>query len=310
MIKEAQTYQEFKSLNNRDILDFPLHVPMGIDMLDFLEDTFDKYYKLVVRIINNQDVENKDINIETIKELGKILINILKCFRNGNIADAYLEFEKKMAEFEKLLPIVNIKGEEFFRMRKEKNLERISQFYPLPPELRYLSGAMRFSIPGYTCFYIGHSKSVCKKEINNVGSIVKVKLKDDVTFKLLDLTFREDMNNGGENESHLIMLWPLIASCYLDHFYCLLGKRVCKPRDIRFNENYVIPQLLTTYIRRKRKDIEGIRYYTVKDDSLEIFGKGENDMRNVVLYVDSSSDKSYDEFIDKFEWEKPLNVSE
>ena len=44
MIKEAQAYQEYKSLNGRDILDFPLHVPMGIDVVDYLDDTFDKYY--------------------------------------------------------------------------------------------------------------------------------------------------------------------------------------------------------------------------------------------------------------------------
>ena len=47
MIEEAEKYQCFKSKNERDILDFPLHVPMGMDVHDFLEDTFDKYYQLL-----------------------------------------------------------------------------------------------------------------------------------------------------------------------------------------------------------------------------------------------------------------------
>lgn len=31
-------------------------------------------------------------------------------------------------------------------------------------------------------------------------------------------------------------------------------------------------------------------------------------MKNIVIYVDSSSDQSYDDLIKKFEWGEPYNV--
>lgn len=180
--------------------------------------------------------------------------------------------------------------------------------YPIPPELRYLSGGMRFSIPGYSCLYIGLSKSVCKIEISETGSMVNIKPRENEKFNLLDLTFSDDMQNGGNEELNFIHSWPLIASCYIDQFYCLRGERVCPPDGVKFNEKYVVPQFLTTFIRKEHKEIDGIIYYTVRDIDLNPFGTGEENMRNIVIYVDSSSDQSYDDMIRKFEWGEPYNV--
>jgi hypothetical protein len=62
MIKEAQSYQKFKSMNGRDILDYPLHVPMGIDVLKYLEDTFNKYSLLLEHMQKIRDIQHIDIN--------------------------------------------------------------------------------------------------------------------------------------------------------------------------------------------------------------------------------------------------------
>lgn len=309
MIEIAQASQEFKSLNRRDILDFPLQVPMGIDMLCFLEDTFDKYYHLVDHICNTHKVDSSQIDLDRIVALGNTLIEVLCYFRKGKIAEAYFYFEKQMEKNYELLPLWSLKDGDFYRMRKKRDIKRISQLYPLPPELRYLSGGMRFSIPGYSCLYLGHSESVCKLEISSTGSMIKIKPKENVEFNLVDLTFSDDMLNGrNKEELKFIHSWPLIASCYIDQFYCLRGKCICPPEGVNFNEKYIIPQFLTTYIRKCHVEINGIRYYTVKNDNIDPFGRDEKDMRNIVLYIDSSSDQSYDAFIDNFEWSKPYNV--
>jgi len=308
MIKEAQAHQEYKSLNGRDILDFPLHIPMGIDLVVFLDDTFDKYCLLLEHMKKLHGAQAVNVDIDCIKDLGSAILDVLKLFRNGQIAEAYTSFEQRGVEIYDNFPIWEMKGGEFYRMRKDRNIKRVSQMYPLPPELRYLSGGMRFSIPGYSCLYIGQSKNVCKKEISETGSMIDIKPGENVEFNLIDLTFSEDMQKGGEEELKFIHSWPLIASCYIEQFYCLRGNRVCPPENIKFNEKYVIPQFLTTFIRKNHNDINGIRYYTVKDKSLDAFGIGEKNMKNIVIYVDSSSDQSYDDLIKKFEWGEPYNV--
>lgn len=93
MIKEAQGCQEFKSLNGRDILDFPLHVPMGIDVLDFLDDTFRKYYLLLAHMQKLHASQFVNIDVDGIKKIGTAILNALKLFRKGQIADAYICFE-------------------------------------------------------------------------------------------------------------------------------------------------------------------------------------------------------------------------
>lgn len=308
MIDEAQACQKFKSLNGRDILDFPLHIPMGIDVLDFLDDTFSKYYLLLEHMQRLHAAQLVNVDVDGIKKLGTAILEVFKQFRKGKIAEAYIAFEQQVTEIYGNLPKWEMKGGEFYRMRADKNLKRVSQMYPLPPELRYLCGSLRFSIPGYSCLYIGCSKSVCKIEISETGSMINIKPKEDVGFNLIDLTFSEDMQKGGDDELKFIQSWPLIASCYIEQFYCLRGKRVCPPEGVKFNEKYVVPQFLTTFIRKEHNDINGIRYYTVKDENMDPFGRDEQDMRNIVIYVDSSSDLLYDDLINKFEWGEPYNV--
>lgn len=306
MINEARASQKFKSLNERDILDFPLHVPMGNDVYDFLKDTFCKYYLLLEHTSKLKDV-SLGVDIELVKELGSSLLKILESIRDGKIVDAYLDFENKMDVIWEQIPKSGLSRDTYYRMRAEKDITRRSQMYPLPPELRHFSGRVRFSIPGYSCFYIGHSAKVCKLEISSGGTMIEVKPKEYEEFQIVDLTFSSDMQKGG-GEQKLIQIWPLLASCYIEQFYCLQGKRVCPPKGVHFSEKYVIPHFFTTYIRRKQEHIDGIRYYTVKDVSLDIYGKNENDERNIVLFVDSRTDQSYDDFVNKFEWSKPYNV--
>lgn len=308
MIKEAKSYQSFKSMNRSDILDFPLYVPMGGDVITFLCDTFEKYYALLKHVQKLHDVNFSDIDVEKIKELGDKILEVHEYFRKGKIVDAYRCFEQYIDKCYTMLPTWKMEGGTYYQMRQEKDINRVSQMYPLPPELRYYSGGMRFSVSGYTCLYMGQSESVCKKEISDTGSMTCVRPKENKTFCLIDLTFSDDMRTGGQEEKKFIRLWPLIASCYIDQFYCLRGERLCPPDGIKFKESYIIPQFLTAYIRSKHDEIEGIRYYTVKDKNLDPYGRDEKDMRNIVLYVDSCSDKAYDDFIRKFEWGEPYNV--
>lgn len=306
MIAEAEGGQSFKSINGFNILNFPLDVPFNVDILDFLEDTFEKYYKLLDRIIEIK--KRNDINVDQVHSLGDCLINVIKSVRNGKIIDAYLAFESIIDKVKDQIPVSNMENGYYYRMRDQRNIVGVSEMYPLPPKLRYKSSSERFSISGYPCFYIGQSRNVCKTEIGECGTMVRLELNNGVKFKLYDLTFTEGELNEENNELKFIRVWPLVASCYINQFYCVKRNRLCPPEMISYNENYTIPQFFTIYVRKKCDEINGIRYYTAKERNLNICGKGEEDMRNIVLFVDSSSDTSYDKFVRQFKWGNPYNV--
>lgn len=148
MIKEVQSCNDYMSLNGRDILDFPLHVPMGCSIEDFLKDTFDKYYKLLekVSLINSMSA----LDIESVKNLGDKLLDTLEMYREGMIVSAYEKFVEAIVPLFGNIPTVHLKhnGQKFYRMRSEKNLKESKDFFPLPFRLRYLSSSCRFSIAG------------------------------------------------------------------------------------------------------------------------------------------------------------------
>lgn len=292
MISITQMHNAFVSKNGRDILDFPLHVPMGMTIGDFLEDTFDKYCKLLEYVQENLKV---DIDVAKVKKLCSDIKNVLEEYCKGNLSKAYSTFKDDVMKVAfGYIPTFELKGSNiFYRMRNVKGLQNARDFFPLPPNLRYLAGGQRFSLPGYSCLYLGCSEEVCKKEIGNKGTMVKVTVKAGETFKLLDLTFQKEL------EKKFIIVWPLVAACYIVPFYCLRGERVCEPSKINFSEEYIIPQFLSSYIHEMKPEFSGIRYYTVQDKDLDPLV---DKMKNVMLF--NNGGYAYDDkFTNRFEWE-------
>ena len=293
MVEHVQHNDGFKSMNGKDILNFPLQVPLNVSMFDFLKDVFRKYYIL----LSSRDLcirqEDKELVIFVIRGL----LEILNIHKTGDVIKAYKNFETLMdtyycdnCENRYRLPTIMLeKGYTFYRMRANKhNLNKNSEFYHLPINERYRCSSMRFSIAGYPCFYLGYSKNVCLTEISPNGTMCGLELSNNQTneLKILDLSFGDDQEKGNDVDK-FIKAWPLIASCYI----VMANEQI--NRDAIFREEYIIPQMLTAYLRHKT-DYNGIRYYSTRNEELDPRGRNEKDFRNVVLFPKDVDSSGYD----------------
>ena len=298
---------DFCSKNGRDILWFPLAVPLNVSMYEFLHDIFTKYHVLLCQQEFKNDIKQEER--EVVKNVSNSILEVLKIHKTGDVIGAYKMFESLMDTYynDKLPTKTLEKGHTFYRMRADEfNLKDIKQFYHIPFKLRHLCTSYRFSISGYPCLYLGYSKSVCLAEISPNGTMCGVELRKEnlKDLVILDLTFPEKSqnNNNPDNVMKFIRAWPLIASCYL----VMANEQI--NRDSKFREEYIIPQMLTAYLKHKTS-IHGICYYSTRNENLNPNGKGEEDYRNIVLFTNTPEQSDYDmNLIDMLHWYEPFNV--
>lgn len=132
-------------------------------------------------------------------------------------------------------------------------------------------------------------------EIGNNGTIAEFLLKDPHTIKVFDMSafklncakhFQDD-----QRKEQLIVIWPLIAACNSIAYCCPVSKKECQSIKRNFKIEYVIPQMFAAYLKSKNT-VDGIRYYTVRDENLD--PKAIN-MMDIVLFTKYSSETHYDE---------------
>ena len=134
------------------------------------------------------------------------------------------------------------------------------------------------------------------------GSLANFSLKEPLN-NILDLTLGQGDEKKDILEIDLVKVYPLIASCYIVPFYSVIQEKECRPDKAFFREEYIIPQLLTLYLKEEGI-ANGIIYYSVKDPNLDLRGRGEKDFRNLVLFTnrENNTNEMFDnELIDKFE---------
>lgn len=183
-------------------------------------------------------------------------------------------------------------------MRIGFGIKEIDGFRHIPFDSRYLCKTERYSIAGYPCLYLGYSEDVCYLEMGKVDcSCIKLKLKEGKKLSCFDLTLRYFDND----QNVLVKFWPLVAACNLIPFYCVFTKEVYTPSNIGFKEEYIIPQLLTMYIHKKfPKVVDGIRYYTVRNEDLNPFC---DKYMNLILFTRYHKQIRFDkDLCDKFYW--------
>lgn len=305
MIEVAKSSNTFMSMNKRDILDFPLDVPIDKNVYDFMEDSFEKYVYLLETVKDGESVIDDNF-ITTVKTLECVLLKTLKTYMTGDIYMSYRYFQHGLLPMRQDLPIVEIKQERYYRMRAKMYLFDKKEFYPLDNDKRYLCKPERFSVSGYPCLYVGYSEKVCLKEMGTCGSIIDLTHNTDTPFRILDLTFEQDF----QNEILFVKTWPLIAACYMVPYYCIKRDKTCPPDNIAFKIEYVIPQFLTLFVKRNLITVDGIRYYTVRDAKLNPYARGVNDMRNIMFFCQSDNEEKYNQLVNSFKWGKGYNLNE
>ena len=281
--------------SGKNVMELPLYFALGKSFEYNLANFSSQYLKLLKE--NNVDNES----IEIVDGLTKKLMETVNKYLNGKVVSAYSAFKDAMEIIEDILPIKQIEKGTFYRMRAECGLTELTEFYHLPFDKIHLSKSERFSIEGYPCLYLGYSKRVCEIEISS-GSLASFILKKPLD-NILDLTLGQGDGEKDISEINLVKVYPLIASCYIVPFYSTLQCKECRPDKSFFREEYIIPQLLTLYL--KETDLaNGIIYYSVKDPNLDPRGRDEKDFRNLVLFTnrDNNLENKHDNLLmDKFE---------
>lgn len=266
---------------------------------EYLIDVFGKYKKLLSSFgINQHTISDVDLLCEAILRAHQLYLD-------ENLPEAYQVFSDAM----KVCPIPTTtlhKDMKLYRARTEL-LTDSKEFYHIPFNKRYLCSNFRFSIAGYPCLYLGCSPEICLCEIRNQkSSCIEIKLKENLN--VADLTLNV-LSIGSLLQSdapiQLLTIFPLLVSCYL----------IYQPGDwdkIMFREEYIIPQLLTMYIRNEMKNVDGIRYFTAQ---IEYLFSNDNQYKNVVLFTNCRDNQIYDQqLLNKFDWRdeniKNYNTSE
>lgn len=293
----ARKGSSFRTLNGKDVLWFAVQVPQGVSLVNMLDDLFDKYKRLIRWY---DSFEQTDLDF--VDNVCDNILKVLEKYLSGDVIKAYEVFSEVMDSYEGIFPYKDVEDDIlFYRMRKELNISDKKEFYHLPTTMHDKCSSERFSIAGYPCFYIGYSKNDCYVEISKTGSMIGMKLNEEESLRVLDLTFSEDQKKG-ERLNDFLKAFPLIASCYV------VFMNDVDTEKAKFREEYVIPQMLTSYLRHQNK-YDGICYFSTRNENLEPLGRGENDYRNLVLFPKLNSTKEYDEeLMNKFHWFKPFSV--
>lgn len=320
MIELTENETKYHSLNGKSILNFPLSVPVGISIDTFLKDAFAKYRKLLcdemIDLDNSISEKDKNKACEDVSVVSSNIIDALDSYKKGKIKSAYNSIGYAMKKgVLKEIELDKDQNTTYYRMRSGLGHHENIDFYHIPFDKLYLTDSYRFSMPGFPCLYIGYTENVCKREIRKDGSIIQLNLKNlkncnNTPLKLIDLTW---FQSDKKDIIDFLVSWPLIAACYLLPNYCKSFEKVCDEINQKFKEQYIIPQLISAYIREEYKNVNGIRYYSTRYENLD---PQNTDYMNIALFANydrkrlEEDKRIYDENItsDRFVFSNPHDV--
>ena len=230
------------------------------------------------------------------------VLETVRIYLHGYPAEAYRCMDslmKSMGPFPMYITLrINPKREKInlYRMAKvDENVNDKSRIFHAPYDIRPKIRTYRYSIAGYPCLYLADFIELCECEMelfkNKEKAIAsRFVWEDSIPINILDFGFRpQDLaesneSSKGKKESsslnnrkkferiavihrslgqpdklrigaaEIYMLWyPILAAC----------SYVRVNRNDAFAPEYLVPQLLTQYIRNEKNDVLlGIRYFS------------------------------------------------
>lgn len=236
-------------------------------------------------------------------------------YLNGYLGDSQFEFNNELKDVlaetnQGMNYYLQFTGGLFFRLSSldSPNEELVKhRIFHCPFECRTKVKSQRFSIPGFPTLYLGEDILVCAKELDFeisklkefIGSVFynTEPLKIMRLLRIEDFLARKHSVLGSPKSTNsFFLLFPLlIASSF----------KVFDPKG-DFKPEYIIPQLLMSFIR-KHNDFEGIMYPSTKLDYSKF--KGDHPY-NFAFPVKESKSKGYCENLEKkFEWTLPETLN-
>ena len=164
-------------------------------------------------------------------------------------------------------------SETLYRLRNGTHIEKIKMFHC--PDVT--CGVERFNRAGRPILYCGQSLVGCKKEVSyDPNEYTTAEFTTKTEFKFFDLAcvklneykysgyYGQQDDDYKEAKNELLYLWPIIALSYIVD---KTDKEQTKSPEK--NTTYLFPQLLSEYIQETYPDIQGIRYFTVRNENID-----------------------------------------
>ncbi|MCY7500133.1 hypothetical protein [Bacillus pumilus] len=340
LVNENQINIDFFSKKNRieKLIDWTLDVLPIINLLKTecrlpiirdseidLDCYLDQQYNKFLQALKNLPCENpNDIKVKAIEEFCETIVEALKFYLDGYPGTAFEKFKNGMDIFLKHhndLDRLTLLDDEIrtkdilFRIRSEKDedktINQIGMFH-IPFDLREIVGSYRFSISGYPSLYLGSSLLGCWEELNKPQkdslNMSAFKIKNIENVKILDISFAPkllattindhfNLSSNKHDFTDLLFVWVLSSACSVK------VKHVDRP----FKSEYIIPQLLTEWVRRS-SDFDAISYTSTK--ALEINNSNYTLYKNYVFPSKIRSNKGHCSYLESlFEISDPVKYS-
>lgn len=196
-----------------------------------------------------------------------------------------------------------------YRSRKGKFFKE-EDFYHVPSVMNSKCKSYRFSELGYPAFYLSHTVDGSKVEFKNGDEISTAAFKyrghENLPIRILDLTLlgaskRSSNCQIGVGNYKMHYIWPIIATCYCISYWCKYTEKECGEIERDYKQEYVFPQMISRYLRENCPEINGIKYFTVRNFDLN---SEEEKMAQYALFTKYYDNKGIDDsLINHFEIE-------
>lgn len=288
-VSATSNWNEFVAIFGGE--DNELSLPRRWDGKDYYSDLDGLFFVYLERL---NKVYPYSSMAKRIADICSSILDIVRIYSHGDPAEAYYTMRSLMNELIEYPMYVNWRqiGDLYRMTRAESNVNDRTRIIHAPYDVRTKISTCRYSIAGYPCLYLSDSLELAEMEMGLFTSrtkaiAAKFTMDKDVDTKdiiILELGFRPqdlvsnqlkrtDLEKGVKysintcyssldvseaNEQigvpQYYMLWyPLLAAC----------SYVRSSRDDPFAPEYVVPQLLTQWLRNKNTGrLVGVRYFS------------------------------------------------
>lgn len=272
-------YKRVKGTGKEQVLELPIHVDSVENLSQVVVERLRNYLDIVQEYLSDYG----DDFMEQLKLLSESLIKIFQDIDGCMFDKAYNRFKAPVRPLEFLVsrhddnPFVDSLsvGTILYRARTDK-VDDIKGMYHIPSLRNFNCSSQRFSEEGYPALYLCRTREGCEAEISELQTLAEYTVLEDAKLSFLDLTIlklnAEEITtprwitvgtpDGSESvlerKRNIHLLWPIIACCYITY----------KDNNRKYKKEYTFPQFLSRYLREESK-VDGIRYFTVKDDDLD-----------------------------------------
>lgn len=262
----------------------------GYDVPSYLKEHFEKYERDIESAASGSNpflgVEfctQVLKNIPLIKDISNRIVGIGQMNRDGRIKDA---FENAYTLFSSMEPYFLFRFSwagrdgDYYRIRRgdlqikpgDDSKKKKAELFHIKDSKRDLIGAYRFSIPGFPCLYLTsgfelgwfesgmpEQFSYCRMHIEESGENALQLI--DISNRPVDLlsNIHQWILKANDKDEELQKIYKYLLNYIITYPIAAACSIKVKDRGDKFVEEYVIPQMLMSWIRETSK-FDGIRY--------------------------------------------------